>query len=106
MRAVRPVFLMPAQLIRCLAWGYLMAALIASLGSVAFGESPATEIASQHPTRCNLSISASPLGEALPQLAQHCGLQFARLSDVGTSPIMVGPVSGLLTREEALDQLL
>ena len=106
MRAVRPVFLMPAQLIRCLARGYFMAALIASLGSVAFGESPATEISSQHPTRCQLSIARSPLNEALVQLAQHCGLQLARLADVGTSNIIVGPVSGLLTREEALEQLL
>src|ERR1700761_1284736 len=106
MRAVRPVFLMPAQLVRCLAWGYLMAALIASPGSVAFGAASAAESSAQHFAHCHLSIARSPLNDALMQLAQRCGVHLGHLSDVGSSSIMVGPVSVFLTREEALDQLL
>ena len=53
-----------------------------------------------------LSIDRAPLGDALMQLAQQIDIQFARFSDVDSSQVLVGPVKGVYTREQALDLLL
>jgi TonB-dependent receptor len=53
-----------------------------------------------------LDIARESLDAALNAFARQTGLQIARFSDVGSEDILVGPVSGSLTSEQALKTLL
>jgi len=56
--------------------------------------------------RYRLNIPRQSLDAALKEFARQTGLQVARFSDVGRGDIDVGPVSGSLTSEQALQALL
>ncbi len=51
-------------------------------------------------------IARESLDASLKDFARQTGLQIARFSDVGSGDIIVGPVSGNLTSEQALKMLL
>jgi iron complex outermembrane recepter protein len=57
-------------------------------------------------THYSVDISRESLDAALKAFARQTGLQIARFSDVGSADILVGPVSGSLTSEQALKRLL
>lgn len=85
---------------RALATG--MTALAFSL-SLAFGLAPAPALAQTSPVK--VSIQAQPLGDALLQLGEQTSLQIFFAQDV-VAGLSARPVSGELTPEEALRQLL
>ena len=57
-------------------------------------------------TRYKLNIPREPLDRALKEFARQTGLQVARFADVSGGDAVVGPVSGNLTSDEALEALL
>lgn len=57
-------------------------------------------------TYYELNIPRQPLDTALKQLAQQTGLQVGRFSDAINGDIIVGPISGNYSAEEALKTLL
>src|SRR6185437_9426336 len=65
---------------------------------------PTTETAEAQ--RYRLEIRRTTLSAALKDLAQQTSLQFARFSDIAPDSVIVGPLSGRYTREQALDLLL
>jgi len=105
MPTAHPVYTKPTQFIRIVARGYVVAAFIAGLGSASVDASSAIETSMQQ-VRWQVSIGRLSLNDALTQLARQVGIQIARFSDVDSTSIVVGPVSGSYTREEALTVLL
>jgi iron complex outermembrane receptor protein len=105
MATAHPVYTKPTQFIRFVARGYVVAAFIAGLGPASVGASSAIETSVQQ-AHWQVSIGRLPLNDALTQLAQQIGLEIARFADVGSTNILVGPLSGSYTREEALLSLL
>jgi iron complex outermembrane receptor protein len=105
MQTTHPVYMKPAQYLRQLVRGYMVLVLIAGPVSALSQASWAVEAPLQQ-TLCQLSIARAPLGDALVQLAKQCDVQVVRFSDVGPAQMMVGPVMGGYTREQALDLLL
>jgi iron complex outermembrane recepter protein len=105
MPTAHPVYTKPTQFIRCVARRYLVVAFIAGLGPAAVDVSSAVEMPMPQ-VRWQLSIGRLSLNDALMQLAQQSGVQVARFSDVDSANMVVGPVYGLYTREEALSTLL
>ena len=57
-------------------------------------------------THYQLDIPREPLDRALKDFAHQTGLQIARFADVSGGDAQVGPVTGSLTSEEALNTLL
>jgi iron complex outermembrane recepter protein len=105
MGRAHPVYTKPTQFIRLLARRYVVAAFIAGLGPASVEVSAAVE-APVSQARWQMCIGRSPLSEALMQVARRIGVQVARLADVGSTNIVVGPVCGSFTREEALTAVL
>jgi hypothetical protein len=95
----------PVHFFRQLARGLIVAGLVTRLAMVAVGVSWAVESQTQ-PVRWHFSINRVPLSNALLRLAQQMGVQIARFSDVESSQILVGPLVGTFSREEALRLLL
>lgn len=54
----------------------------------------------------HLAIGRMPLNEALLQLGRQMGVEIARFSDVGSEQIVVGPLRGRYSLDEALRLLL
>ncbi len=111
MTTAHPLYFRPAQLLRRMARGYLLAGLVAGLGSATAdfawsAEVPAQRAATDPVAAWQISISRASLGNALLQLAKQVGIQFARFADVDSTQSLVGPLSGAYSREEALDKLL
>ncbi len=107
MREVRPVFVHAPTIIRCVTWGYLMTVLLTSVVPRALSAQlpvSGAPVPVQRP--CHLSIAREPLSQALVQLAEECGLQFAHLAHDGSGHLLVGPLSGVFTRKAALRRLL
>jgi iron complex outermembrane recepter protein len=105
MPTAHPVYTKPTKFIRFVARGYVVAAFIAGLGPAAADASSAIETSMQQ-TRWQVSIARASLNDALTRLAQQIGVEIARFSDVGSTGIVVGPLSGSYTREEALGLVL
>jgi iron complex outermembrane recepter protein len=105
MRRAHPVYTKPTQFIRLLARRYVVAAFIAGLGPASVEVCAAVE-APVSQARWQMCIGRSPLSDALMQVARRIGVQVARLADVGSTNIVVGPVCGSFTREEALTAVL
>jgi outer membrane receptor protein involved in Fe transport len=57
-------------------------------------------------TEWQVAIGRLPLNDALMQLARQVDVAIARFSDVGAEQIVVGPLSGRFSRDEALRLLL
>src|SRR5882762_4681555 len=95
----------PVHFLRQLARGLIVAGLVTRLATVAIDVSWALESQTQ-PVRWHFSINRVPLSNALLRLAQQMGVQIARFSDVESSQILVGPLVGTFSREEALRLLL
>jgi outer membrane receptor protein involved in Fe transport len=57
-------------------------------------------------TEWQITIDRLPLNDALMQLARQMDVAIARFSDVGAERIVVGPLSGRFSRDEALRLLL
>jgi len=57
-------------------------------------------------TRYELRIGSQPLGDALRQLSQKTGVQFARFADLGGPPPVARAVQGRFTVEQALQIML
>jgi outer membrane receptor protein involved in Fe transport len=53
-----------------------------------------------------LEIGRTQLTDALKRIGEHTGLQIARFSDTEPVNVLVGPLSGSFTREQALKALL
>src|SRR3984885_13143676 len=105
MGRAHPVYTKPTQFIQRVARRYVVAAFIAGLGPASVEISSAVEAPVQQ-VRWQMGIGRSPLSDALMQVARRIGVQVARLADVGSTNIVVGPVCGFYTREEALTTLL
>ena len=105
MGRAHPVYTKPTQFIQRVARRYVVAAFIAGLGPASVAVSAAVEAPVQQ-VRWQMCIGRSPLSDALMQVARRIGVQVARLADVGSTNIVVGPVCGLYTRDEALTALL
>ena len=105
MGRAHPVYSKPTPFIRRVARRYVVAAFIAGLGPVSVEVSSAVEAPVQQ-VRWQMCIGRSLLSDALMQVARRIGVQVARLADVGSTNIVVGPVCGFFTREEALTTLL
>src|SRR3984885_14168046 len=105
MGRAHPVYTKPTQFIQRVARRYVVAAFIAGLGPASVEVSAAVE-APVSQARWQMCIGRSPLSDALMQVARRIGVQVARLADVGSTNIVVGPVCGIFTREEALTTLL
>ena len=108
MTATSQVSLTTARISAKAAWGcWLVKALVMLTAlaplSITTGAASAAESA---PARWSVAIDRGDLSDALAQLAQQVGVDLARFSDVDSGRIVVGPVRGELTREEALEQLL
>jgi iron complex outermembrane recepter protein len=54
----------------------------------------------------HVAIGRLPLNEAMTQLARQMGVEIARFSDVGSDRIVVGPLAGRYSLDEALRLLL
>src|SRR5580700_5856676 len=105
MSMARPVYIGPTRFLQQLVGAYLMAGLIVGLGAASISVSSALDAPMQQP-RWHLSISRAALSDALNQLAKQVGIQVARFSDLESTPIVVGPLSGTYPREQAMDLLL
>lgn len=57
-------------------------------------------------TEWQVAIDRLPLNDALMQLARQVDIAIAKFSDVGAGQIVVGPLSGRFSRDEALRLLL
>jgi len=100
--ALHSVLSLPAHLTRTLAGGCIVVALWIAAAPAAYA-SPAVQIDSRV---YEIAIPRTPLAVALRLLARQVGLQIAEFSDVEANLPDVGPVVGMLTREQALDRLL
>jgi iron complex outermembrane recepter protein len=81
----------------------LVAMTIALLSVVAVQTTAYAQTSKQ---RYDLNIARQALDSALKDLAQQTGLQIARLSDTIDGAAMVGPLTGQLSAEQALESLL
>lgn len=82
-----------------------MAGLVAGLGLTSI-VAPAALAAPMQQVEWQIAIARLPLNDALEQLARQADVAIARFSDVGSGQIMVGPLSGRFSRDEALRLLL
>ena len=82
-----------------------MAGLVAGLGSTSIAAPPALAAQMQQ-VEWQIAIGRLPLNDALMQLARQADVAIARFSDVESAQIVVGPLSGRFSRDEALRLLL
>lgn len=82
-----------------------MAGIVAGLGVTSIDGPPALAAPMQQ-LEWQIAIGRLPLNDALMQLARQTGVAIARFSDVGPAQIVVGPLSGRFSRDEALRLLL
>jgi iron complex outermembrane recepter protein len=82
-----------------------MAGLVVGLGLASIVAPPALAAQVQQ-IEWQIVIGRMPLNDALMQLARQADIAIARFSDVGPAQIVVGPLSGRFSRDEALRLLL
>ena len=82
-----------------------MAGIVAGLGLTSIDAPPALAAPMQQ-LEWQIAIGRLPLNDALVQLARQTGVAIARFSDEGSARIVVGPLSGHFSRDEALRLLL
>ncbi len=78
-----------------------MAMLMIGFTAFAAGESP-VQVESR---TYSLAIPRGPLPVALRRLARDLGVQFGGLADADLNESVVGPIVGVMTREEALERV-
>lgn len=82
-----------------------MAGLVVGLGLTSIA-APAALAAPMQQLEWQIAIGRMPLNDALMRLARQADIAIARFSDVGSAQIVVGPLSGRFSRDEALRLLL
>jgi hypothetical protein len=74
--------------------------------SALIGSSAAAVAQASAPHQYKLDIPREPLAAALVDFARETGLQVARFSNVGELTVVISPVAGLFTAEQALNLIL
>ncbi|MGA8093582.1 MAG: STN domain-containing protein, partial [Steroidobacteraceae bacterium] len=81
-----------------------MAGFVVGLGTTSIAVTAAAVPIQQ--AEWHVAIGRLPLNEAMTQLARQMGVEIARFSDVGSDRILVGPLAGRYSLEQALRLLL
>jgi iron complex outermembrane recepter protein len=100
-----PVLSQAAHLILNAAMGILMSVVLIGLSPTHVDAAVAAET-STPVEQFQIEIERTELTDALQKLGDQTGLQIARFSDTEPINILVGPLSGSYTREQALNALL
>src|SRR3984957_979253 len=100
-----PVLSRAAHSILNAAGGVLMSVVLCGLVQAVVGVSQAAT-APTADAQFHLDIERTQLTEALKKIGEQTGLQIARFSDTEPVNVLVGPLSGSFTREQALKALL
>jgi iron complex outermembrane receptor protein len=83
-----------------------MSAVLFGLAQAVVGVSQAAAAPTTAHEQFHLDIERTQLTEALKKIGEQTGLQIARFSDTEPVNLLVGPLSGSYTREQALRALL
>lgn len=81
-----------------------MAGFVVGLGTTSIAVTAAAMPIQQ--AEWHVAIGRLPLNEAMTQLARQMGVEIARFSDVGSDRIVVGPLAGRYSLDQALRLLL